>query len=176
MECETSNLLTFNSLFLVPRLGHFKEKVIFTYSFTLVFRNYPRVVSYYRVAQKAERKYFDTLLTHFLFKVLCLLANFDDEHGVVGLGDAFPLVKAILGGIFAALFVICRAVMWSTISYYYCRDAWNVIKGSDPRKKGHELWFRYTFFSLSILSLLQIIWLGEIARVGHEELTGMGFI
>eukprot|EP00533_Pseudo-nitzschia_delicatissima_P001746 CAMPEP_0116079488 /NCGR_PEP_ID=MMETSP0327-20121206/1168_1 /TAXON_ID=44447 /ORGANISM="Pseudo-nitzschia delicatissima, Strain B596" /LENGTH=304 /DNA_ID=CAMNT_0003570115 /DNA_START=146 /DNA_END=1060 /DNA_ORIENTATION=+ len=108
--------------------------------------------------------------------VLCLLANFDDEHGVVGLGVAFPLVKVILGGIFAALFVICRAVMWSTISYYYCRDAWNVLKGSDPRKKGHELWFRYTFFSLSILSLLQIIWLGEIARVGHEELKGMGFI
>ena len=66
--------------------------------------------------------------------------------------------------------------MWSTISYYYCRDAWNVLKGSDPRKKGHEMWFRYTFMSLSILSLLQIIWLYEIGRVGVEELQKTGLI
>jgi len=107
---------------------------------------------------------------------LCLLANFDDDHGVVGLADAFPMVKVVLGGLFAVLFVICRVLMWSTISYYYCRDAWNVLKGSDPRMKGYKMWFQYTFLSLSILSLLQIIWLAEIARVGIEELEKVGLI
>jgi hypothetical protein len=111
-----------------------------------------------------------------LSAVLCLLANFDDDHGVVGLGDALPMVKVVLGGLFASLFVICRVVAWSTVSYYYCRDAWNVLSGSDPRKKGHETWFRFTFLSLSILSLLQIIWLAEIAKVGKEELEKMGLI
>lgn len=115
-------------------------------------------------------------LNSFIPKVLCLLANFDDENGVVGLGDAFPMVKVGLGGLFAALFVICRVFMWSTVSYYYCRDAWNVLSGSDPRLEGHKTWFRFTFMSLSILSLLQIIWLAEIGRVGMEELQKVGLL
>jgi len=108
--------------------------------------------------------------------VLCLLANFDDDHGVVGLGAAFPMVKVVLGGLFAFLFVICRVFMWSTTSYYYCRDAWNVLAGSDPRSKGYVLWFRFTFFSLSLLSLLQIVWLYDIAKVGKEELEKVGLL
>jgi hypothetical protein len=108
--------------------------------------------------------------------VLCLLANFEDEHGVVGLGDAFPMVKVCLGAIFTVLFVICRVFMWSTVSYYYCRDAWNLLGGSDPRLDGHKTWFRFTFVSLSILSLLQIIWLVEIGRVGKEELEKVGLL
>jgi len=107
---------------------------------------------------------------------LCLLANFDDEHGVVGLADAFPMVKVFLGGVFALSFVICRVLMWSTVSYYYCRDAQNVLSGSDPRMKRHIMWFRFTFLSLSILSLLQIIWLAEIVRVGSEELKKVGLL
>lgn len=93
-----------------------------------------------------------------------------------GLADAFPMVKVFLGAIFAAFFVICRVFMWSTVSYYYCRDAWNVLSGSDPRMKRHKMWFRFTFLSLSILSLLQIIWLAEIARVGKEELEKVGLL
>jgi len=108
--------------------------------------------------------------------VLCLLANFDDEHGAVGLADAFPMIKIVIGGLFATLFVICRVFMWSTFSYYYCRDAWKVIKGSDPRAEGHKLWWCYTFVSLSLLSILQIIWLGEIVKIGKEELEKLGML
>lgn len=108
--------------------------------------------------------------------VLCLLANFDDEHGAVGLADAFPMIKICLGGLFTVLFVICRVFMWSTISYYYCRDAWNVVQGSDPRADGYRAWFRFTFLSLSILSLLQIIWLADIVRIGKEELEKLGLL
>lgn len=110
--------------------------------------------------------------------VLCLLANFDDDHGVVGLADAFPMTKVVIGAVFAVLFVICRVVMWSTVSYYYCRDAWNVLTklpSDDPRLQGyHKTWFQFTFGSLSVLSLLQIIWLAEIGRVGYEELHKIG--
>lgn len=116
------------------------------------------------------------LLTLGLSLALCLLANFDDEHGVVGLGDAFPLTRAALGGIFVVLFVICRVLMWTSISYYCFRDFWQVLKGSDPRKKGYELWYRFTFFSLSILSLLQIIWLYEIGKISMEELEKIGLL
>jgi hypothetical protein len=108
--------------------------------------------------------------------VLCLLANFDDIHGVVGLAEAFPVGKAVLGGLFAVLFVICRVFMWSTVSFYYCRDAWNALKSNDPRLEGRKLWLRYTFVSLALLSVLQIIWLWEIFRIGHEELVKLGFL
>ena len=108
--------------------------------------------------------------------VLCLLANFDDIHGVPGLAAAFPLGKAVLGGVFAVCFIVCRVFMWSTVSYYYCRDAWNVLSGSDPRLQGRKAWFRFTFVSLALLSLLQIIWLAEIFRIGKMELEKMGYI
>jgi len=108
--------------------------------------------------------------------VLCLLANFEDEHGVVGLGDAFPMIKIAIGGLFATLFVICRVFMWSTVSYYYCRDAWNVLARSDPRGEECKSWFRFTFVSLGLLSLLQIIWLGEIVIIGKEELEKLGML
>ena len=108
--------------------------------------------------------------------VLCLLANFDDVHGVKGMADAFPLTKMAIGGLFAALFIICRVLMWSTVSFYYCRDAWNALKSGDPRLEGRRTWLRFTFVSLSLLSLLQIIWLAEIFRIGHEELVKSGFL
>jgi len=108
--------------------------------------------------------------------VLSLLANFDDEYGVVGLADAFPIIKICFGGLFTVLFIICRVFMWSTISYYYCRDAWNVVKGSDPRAEGYKTWYRFTFLSLSILSVLQIIWLADIVRIGKEELEKLGIL
>lgn len=108
--------------------------------------------------------------------VLCLLANFDDVHGVPGLADAFPMFKIVIGGLFAVLFVVCRVFMWSTVSYFYCRDAWNALSGSDPRLQGRKTYFLYTFVSLSLLSLLQIIWLAEIVRIGQVELEKVGLL
>lgn len=108
--------------------------------------------------------------------VLCLLANFDDVHGVKGLAEAFPTGKIVLGGVFAVLFLICRVLMWSTCSYHYCRDVWYVLKSNDKRSEGRRTWLRYTFVSLALLSLLQVIWLGEIIRIGYAELKTMGLI
>jgi hypothetical protein len=108
--------------------------------------------------------------------VLCLLANFDDDHGVKGLSEAWPLGKVVLGAAFAILFVVCRVVCWSTVSYFYCKDAWNALSGNDPRTVERKTWLRFTFVSLSLLSLLQILWLGQIFIIGKEELQKMGII
>ena len=104
---------------------------------------------------------------------LSLLVNFDDEHGVKGLGDEFPLTKAVIGAVFAILFIMCRVLIWSAVSYYYCRDAWNVLKQNDKRLRripGRTTFFRFTFVALGLLSILQAIWLIEIFRVGKEIL------
>eukprot|EP00980_Cylindrotheca_fusiformis_P016181 scaffold4809_cov116-Cylindrotheca_fusiformis.AAC.5 len=101
---------------------------------------------------------------------LSVLVNFDDEHGVKGLGDEFPIAKAAIGAIFAVLFIVFRVFMWSTVSYFYCRDVWNVLGTNDPRLEGRKTYLRFTAVALGLLSLLQVIWLAEIFRTGKEIL------
>jgi hypothetical protein len=101
---------------------------------------------------------------------LSLLVNFDDEHGVKGLGDAMPVAKAVVGGLFAVLFIIFRVLLWSTISYYYCWDVYNVLQTNDPRLKGRKTFFQFTFVALGLLSILQVFWLGEIFVTGKKIL------
>lgn len=101
---------------------------------------------------------------------LSLLVNFDDEYGMKGLGDEFPIAKAAIGALFAVLFIVFRVFTWSTVSYYYCRDMWNVLGTNDPRLNGRKTFFRFTAIALGLLSVLQIIWLAEIFRTGKEIL------
>jgi TLC domain len=108
--------------------------------------------------------------------VLCLLANFDDHMGVSGLGDAFPLVKAILGAMFGVMFITIRILMWSTVSYFAVRDAYYAFHADDPRVKANSAWIKYFTVSLVLLSSLQILWLGDLCRIAHEEYTKMGYI
>jgi hypothetical protein len=109
--------------------------------------------------------------------VLCLLANFDDEFGVKGLAEAHPMGKVVFGGLFAVTFIICRCFLWSTVSYYYCRDAYHAIQNKqDPRSIRKMAWLKFTFVSLVLLSLLQILWLGQIVMIGKEELIHLGFL
>ena len=108
--------------------------------------------------------------------VLCLLANFDDVHGVKGLADAFPLPKVILGVSFAVLFVTCRVLMWCTISYYFIRDVRNALNGTGPRLEQCRIYLQFSLVSLSILSLLQVLWLGQIFIQGKEEMEKLGYL
>lgn len=108
--------------------------------------------------------------------LLCLLVAFDDDSGIRGLGAAFPLAKVILGVMFAVFFVACRVIIWTTHSVYYLKDVLACLKAEDPRLAGRKTWLQFTGFSLSLLSFLQIIWLGEIFVVGKKELEAMGFL
>lgn len=104
--------------------------------------------------------------------ILCLLANFDDEHGVPGLGDALPVAKLVLGGLFIVSFIVCRCILWPIFSYYFCRDVLQALKNKDdPRLQGRRGWLKFFLVSLSGLSLLQVAWLGEILRVAHTEVS-----
>jgi len=108
--------------------------------------------------------------------VLCLLANFDDEHGVPGLGDAFPMVKVALGAVFIFLFILCRCILWPIFSYYFSRDVLLALKGSDSRTNERRKWMKFFLVSLTGLSLLQLAWLGQILVVAKEELTSVGLL
>lgn len=113
--------------------------------------------------------------------VLCVLANFDDEHGIVGLGDAFPLTKVICGAVFVVLFILCRCILWPIHSYYFCHDILSALRNDRPQpnqgnSQTRRYWMIFFLTSLSGLSILQILWLGQIFVLGQHELQKIGII
>ena len=108
--------------------------------------------------------------------VLCVLANFDDEHGVVGLGDAFPMAKVAIGAVFVCLFILCRTIMWPIATYYFMRDAGLALKGSGPRLDACKGWMKLFMFCLTGLSVLQVLWLGQIFIIAKKEFEAIGLL
>lgn len=129
---------------------------------------YPLLASYYGA--------FYLGLSEVSTAVLCVLANFDDQHGVVGLGEAFPLTKVVVGGLFVVSFIVCRCIMWPIASYYFVRDSKWALESKSPYLEGRRMWIRAFVVCLSGLSVLQVAWLGQIFWIGYTELKAMGFL
>jgi hypothetical protein len=129
--------------------------------------------------------------------VLCLLANFDDVHGVPGLGDALPTVKVILAVAFTICFILCRVIIWPIFAYYFCRDVVLNLQHDTKERTKHQQhpqsssnntthntnyrglprsWLYFFLISLSGISCLQVAWLGQIFILGQQELNKMGYI
>lgn len=108
--------------------------------------------------------------------VVCLLANFDDDHGVIGLGDAFPMIKITIGLSFVAFFIVIRCIIWPIVSFYFVRDATSALKSKSPHLEGRRFVAYIQIVALVGLSALQIMWLGVIYFLAIEELTKVGFI
>jgi len=106
--------------------------------------------------------------------ILCLLVNFDDEHGVVGLADAFPTIRAVLGGLFAVSFIIIRVTLWGSLTYYYFKDVKLAFQQNHPKLTGgRRLYTKLNNISLGFITLLQVIWLFEILRIFTLEVEKM---
>jgi TLC domain len=108
--------------------------------------------------------------------VLCILANFDDKHGVVGLGSAFPTLKVLFGAVFVVCFILCRCVLWPLLSYHFCSDILHGLKSCDPRALHRRGWMKFFLVSLSGISVLQVAWLGQIFILGKQELEKVGLL
>lgn len=108
--------------------------------------------------------------------ILCVLANFDDEHGVPGLGDALPTHKAAVGGCFVVAFLLCRVVMWPIAGYFCTRDCSLALKGDSPHAKSRRGVIRTIKVCLTGLSVLQVVFLVQLVIISKRELTEMGFI
>jgi hypothetical protein len=102
--------------------------------------------------------------------VLCLLANFDDEFGVVGLGDAFPIAKVLVGVLFVIFFILCRCIIWPFMSYHFARDCRNALKSGSPQSEERKKWLWALMSALCGLSVLQVLWLGQIFVIAQEEI------
>mmetsp|Transcript_20616 Transcript_20616/g.29771 ORF Transcript_20616/g.29771 Transcript_20616/m.29771 type:complete len:298 (+) Transcript_20616:22-915(+) len=108
--------------------------------------------------------------------VLCILANFDDDNGVKGLGDEFPILKVSIGVVFVILFIICRCILWPVFSYYFVRDSLISLKSDHPMLKGRVGVIKMNIVSLSVLTVLQLSWLVLIGILAHKEFKAIGLI
>lgn len=108
--------------------------------------------------------------------VLCVLANFDDEFGVQGLGQAFPLTKVVVGAVFVTLFILCRCIMWPITTFYFMKDAKQALKGNGPRLDACKGWMKLFMFCLTGLSILQVLWLGQIFVIAQQEFKALGLL
>uniref|UniRef100_A0A7S4J8V0 TLC domain-containing protein n=1 Tax=Odontella aurita TaxID=265563 RepID=A0A7S4J8V0_9STRA len=102
---------------------------------------------------------------------LCLLANFDDEFGVVGLGDAFPLAKVAFGALFAVTFIVCRCVIWPVCTHYFIKDCKMALKCESEQAKSRRKWIKMFMTASAGLSALQIVFLGQIIYTVYEEIV-----
>jgi len=105
--------------------------------------------------------------------ILSLLASFDDEYGVVGLGAAFPITKIVLGVVFAISFIICRAILWPLFSYYIMKDSRLAFKVKSEKLEGRKFAIIVILTICAALTLLQAVWLVQIIVQGRDEIMAL---
>jgi hypothetical protein len=103
--------------------------------------------------------------------VLAVVALFDAEHGVEELEWDFPVTRLVIGGLFAVSFLVVRGLLWPYLTYFYCRDGLRILE-SDPDIHSRFL-VKVFMGGLLTLSVMQVIWLGQIVLKLKEELGGM---
>lgn len=107
--------------------------------------------------------------------ILCLLANFDPDLGIIGLEDAFPGTRVALGTCFVISFVICRILLWPLFTYHFMGDALEALEVM-KKEEGHgkplvKISLQLIASCCVGLSLLQILFLGQIVVTAKEEIS-----
>jgi hypothetical protein len=102
--------------------------------------------------------------------ILCLLANFDPEFGVQGLDKVFPKTKIVLGALFVTSFIVCRLIMWPFVTKYFFQDFWKAVRSDDPRAEGRRGYLWVIYCCCVGLSLIQLVFVAMIVKVGREEI------
>jgi len=100
--------------------------------------------------------------------LLALLANFDKDHGVPALETGYPATRKIVGGLFALSFLVVRGVMWPFFSYFFIDDCLAVLANGHA----HDTLVVKGFIAmLATLSVMQLLWLGQIGHAIYTELV-----
>lgn len=112
--------------------------------------------------------------------ILCLLANFDDQYGVVGLEVLYPKLKTALGVGFAITFIYFRIILWPVYTFHFVKDANAVIAAAadeKDNKRKMSIQVKYATIILvsvcKVLSFLQLVFLGQIIFTTYVEVSKM---
>jgi hypothetical protein len=104
--------------------------------------------------------------------ILCLLANFDPELGIIGLDDAFPMTRLVLAIIFIATFIICRITLWPLMTYHFDKDSRRALEQEGENGRPMiKFALKLLLGSVYLLTVLQVVWLGEIIITAKAEIA-----
>jgi len=103
--------------------------------------------------------------------VLAVVVLFDAEHGVAELERDFPTLRVAIGGLFAVSFAFVRCVLWPYLTYFYCRDALDVL-ADDPQIHSPFL-VKLFMGGLLTLSVMQAVWLFQIVERMYVEIKAL---
>uniref|UniRef100_A0A7S2KRI4 TLC domain-containing protein n=1 Tax=Skeletonema marinoi TaxID=267567 RepID=A0A7S2KRI4_9STRA len=103
--------------------------------------------------------------------ILCLLANFDDQFGVVGLEKVFPKTKIVLGALFVTSFIVCRCIMWPFVTHHFFKDTKKALASTHPLAASRRNFLHLLRFCCFGLSLIQFFFVAMIIQTGKEELA-----
>jgi len=153
---------------------------------TIVWNDGPEFIAHHILSIVASAAALDGCCTYYSIfyfglsevstTVLCALANFDDVHGVPGLGDAMPVTKAIIAVVFVVMFILCRCVMWPIATKHFVSDTLVSLKMNDDRTKRYKHFLYFLMVACTFLTILQVAWLGQIGFVIKEELEKAGVL
>jgi hypothetical protein len=103
--------------------------------------------------------------------ILVMLSHFDAKFGIEGLDEAIPTVKVLTAVAFVTSFIICRTLLWPYVTYHFMKDAYASIQSnSTPKADGRRFPIQFTMFALSGVSVLQVLWLGQIFVEAKTEI------
>ena len=103
--------------------------------------------------------------------ILCLLANFDPDLGIIGLDEAFPMTRIILATCFIVTFIICRIILWPLFAYHIAGDIPKALKQEGEKgRPSVKFALKLILGSLCGLSILQVICLGAIIVTAKKEI------
>ena len=103
--------------------------------------------------------------------ILCLLANFDDQFGVVGLDKVFPKTKIVLGALFVTSFIFFRCIMWPFVTHHFWKDTSKALTSNNPLAAARKNFLHLLRFCCAGLSLIQFVFVAMIVQTGKEELA-----
>ena len=103
--------------------------------------------------------------------ILCILVLFDQERGVPPLAKAAPVLMKVTGVAFAVAFIIFRVILWPYVNYFFWKDMYFMWQNSSF----HSDAIAFTFMFVNVgLTILQIVWLGEIVQTGLKMFSEEG--
>lgn len=103
--------------------------------------------------------------------ILVLLANFDDDLGVVGLDQVFPITKIVLATLFVTSFVVFRCIMWPVVTHHFFKDTTKALESKNPLAAGRKNFLHLLRFCCFGLSLIQLVFVAMIVQTGKEEIA-----
>lgn len=92
------------------------------------------------------------------------------NYSKIGLDDVLPMTRVVVAVAFVVAFIICRALLWPFITYYFCKDVFAALAADSKEAKAHKKWLWTFVITLTGLSVLQVIWLGQIILLTREEI------